>query len=633
MKKMNTPDNHEYLINISPRILELLGPSLYTNIYYVLAELIANAYDACASNVYIIQKNDSIIVEDDGTGMSYDSGDIAKYLNVGIETRVTSADSLTADGTRKRMGRKGVGKLAALSVSENVWVMTTKSKEKSGFILSRHVGDDHKLKPLEEKDIKFERIGDNGTAIVMTKPQYGLHKTGSAIKKNLLKIFPLVDSKFAIHIINGKEEIIINSFDKEMIEQLGTLVILGDEYHGLSQYYNSGLAERAKAEAELLKKENAIKYEISLLGKKGVKNKYNLQIVGWVGTYRSTKGRKNDPNDFPDNFISLFSNGKLGEYNILPLVGRNYLSEVYIVGQLHIDLFEETELPDIALSNRQGYKTDDVRYQQVIAFVRDDLLPQIYEMREVWANFRKDEKEKGKQEQQQKDEEELRKKVDEYKATASQHASEKIAEKLLDKMPKGVREIIEKEMNEFMPIVGLKRKVDSQKKRILISHTKKDKALSDVIYKMLSFNNVPDEVIIYTSCENAECRIPEGASIFDYLRKFFVESYSTEKILVLYVTSNEMASKWMPVTEVGAGWITKSTHKVFNIKGHKPQKPLDVDKEYHTSKINKKGIGMDAVEFDKFIIKVVDVSESLGYKAKSNEANKKELARYVNLTK
>ena len=33
----------EYKLNIDPRILELLGPSLYTNIYYVLAELIANA--------------------------------------------------------------------------------------------------------------------------------------------------------------------------------------------------------------------------------------------------------------------------------------------------------------------------------------------------------------------------------------------------------------------------------------------------------------------------------------------------------------------------------------------------------------------------------------------------------------
>lgn len=34
-----------YKLSIDPRILELLGPNLHTNIYYVLAEMIANAYD------------------------------------------------------------------------------------------------------------------------------------------------------------------------------------------------------------------------------------------------------------------------------------------------------------------------------------------------------------------------------------------------------------------------------------------------------------------------------------------------------------------------------------------------------------------------------------------------------------
>lgn len=48
----------EYQLNVDPRILELLGPNLYTNIYYVLAELVANAYDADAHNVYIISNKD-----------------------------------------------------------------------------------------------------------------------------------------------------------------------------------------------------------------------------------------------------------------------------------------------------------------------------------------------------------------------------------------------------------------------------------------------------------------------------------------------------------------------------------------------------------------------------------------------
>lgn len=79
----------EYKINIDPRILELLGPSLYTNIYYVLAELIANAYDADAHNVYIISNKNDITVEDDGKGMSYIDGDVQKYLNVASISRNT----------------------------------------------------------------------------------------------------------------------------------------------------------------------------------------------------------------------------------------------------------------------------------------------------------------------------------------------------------------------------------------------------------------------------------------------------------------------------------------------------------------------------------------------------------------
>ena len=128
----------EYKLNIDPRILELLGPSLYTNIYYVLAELIANAYDADAHNVYIIANKDDITVEDDGKGMSYADGDIQKYLNVAAVSRNTDAESLTPM-KRKKMGRKGVGKLAALSVSENVLIKTISNGEKSGFVLSRHI--------------------------------------------------------------------------------------------------------------------------------------------------------------------------------------------------------------------------------------------------------------------------------------------------------------------------------------------------------------------------------------------------------------------------------------------------------------------------------------------------------------
>lgn len=626
-------DNREYTIVIDPRILELLGPSLYTNIYYILAELIANAYDANASNVYIIQKEDRIIVEDDGEGMSYSGGDIRKYLDVAVETRTSSKDVYVKGTKRKKMGRKGVGKLAALSVSDEVLVMTKKGNEYSGFVLSTHVNEDHKLDSIPEEDIKFERIREHGTSIVMTNPKYDLHRTSEAIKNNLLKIFPLVGSDFKIHIITPQAELVVDNFDKEMIKQLGALVLLGDDFHHLSENFDSHL-ESKETETNLLKKRPIVVETISMLNKFGEQKDYKLEIKGWIGAYRSTSGRKIDRHDFPDNFISLLSNGKLGEYNILPTAGKNKLAEVYIVGQLHIDLLEETELPDMALSNRQGYKTDDPRYNFVLSFVRDSLLPEVVELRTQYGVFRKNEMDKGKIEKEKTDEANLRKSVDEYKKEVSEQTAKRMQEKLKLDSPEDLKRIIEAEMNSRMPDLGLKRKIDAQKKKILISHASEDKALSDLVCKMLIFNNVPEEDIIYTSSENEDCRVPEGQSLLDYLRDFFVDSYSTEKIFIIYVTSETMVSKWHPVIEVGAMWITQNNHKIFNIEGaHSLKPPLDVLTEYHVSKVDSsKNISMSQKEFDKFAIKIIDICNKLGYKHKDKDKNKEELNRYIKVT-
>ncbi|MCD7963298.1 MAG: ATP-binding protein [Rikenellaceae bacterium] len=111
----------EYKLNVDPRILELLGPNLYTNIYYVLAELIANAYDADAENVYIISNSDNITVEDDGHGMSYKKGDINRFLNVAGISRTSENNSLTRSGKRKKWAGKVSGSWPPYPF-RNVWI-------------------------------------------------------------------------------------------------------------------------------------------------------------------------------------------------------------------------------------------------------------------------------------------------------------------------------------------------------------------------------------------------------------------------------------------------------------------------------------------------------------------------------
>ena len=512
----------EYNINVDPRILELLGPNLYTNIYYVLAELIANAYDADAKNVYIISNKDDIRIEDDGHGMSYDNGDIKKFLNVAGVSRTNENESFSRSGERRKMGRKGVGKLAALSVSESVDIMTICNGEKSGFVLARRPNDGNKLTPIEDENISFCYIQNSGTAIVMRNPQYRLHKSLDAIKRNLLKIFPLVDDNFKIHIIRGKEEEIVEKFDENVAKELCSLIILGEQHADLLNYVPDYFP---KHRSDLVEKRDEYSVPLTIKDNNGNEHEYNLQIEGWIGAYKTTRGRKSEVTDFPDNFISLYANKKMGEFNILPIVGQNKLNEVYIVGQLYVDLFELSELPDMALSNRQGYKSDDIRYETVIKYVREILLPDILKKRVLYTDLTKAAKKTQKIEEQKDNEAKLRKMVDTFKDKASESVALAIERYNSTDSPyqSELKGIISNAINDNIPELGLKTVVDSQKKKILISHTYKDKDLADVVYNMLLFNNVPSEDVLYTSCDDEVCRIPEGVSIYNYLRDFFVE--------------------------------------------------------------------------------------------------------------
>jgi hypothetical protein len=621
----------EYQINIDPRILELLGPNLYTNIYYVLAELIANAYDADAKNVYIIANMDDIRVEDDGHGMSYNNGDITNYLNVAAVSRTNEENSLSRSGERRKMGRKGVGKLAALSVSENVDVLTVADGEKSGFVLSRRPEEGGRLRAILEADIKFDFVQAHGSAIVMRNPQYRLHKTLTAVKRNLLKIFPLINTNFRIHVIRGNESEVIDDFDKNVMGELGTLITLGEGYSSLCQLVPD-LYPKKRADLVVAREKKSI--PLVLRDNQGAEHEYSLDVAGWIGAYKTTRGRKAEMTDFPDNFISLFANKKLGEFNILPVVGQNKLNEVYVVGQLHVDLFELSELPDMALSNRQGYKSDDPRYVVVLDYVRKELLADILRKREIFADLGKAKKKLQKQDALKEDEEKLRRAVDAFRKKASEEAARLLLDLGSDISREAIEAAISKSINDNSPDLGLKSVIDSQKKKILISQTYPDKPFSDIVYQMLVYSNVPPEDILYTNCDDEVCRVPEGYGVYDYLREFFVESYSTQKIFALFVTSENTKISWGAITEVGAAWITQIDNKIFNILPFRPEHPLNDEVQWQNTNREKPTEGdlwMTPLSADVFCQKIEAVCDTLGYAKKTRAENKRHLGTLVSI--
>ncbi|EKF9154437.1 ATP-binding protein, partial [Vibrio cholerae] len=546
----------EYKISIDPRILELLGPNLYTNIYYILAELIANAYDANAKNVYIIKDSEgNIVVEDDGHGMAYDEG-VQDFLNVARESRTNDENTFVygSNKQRKKMGRKGVGKLAALSISENVEVKTIKDGDKSGFILSRNIGEDRRLKSINDNDIQFYKIKDHGTSILMRNPSYDIHKTLKAAKRNLLKIFPLVNNDFKIHIQLGNHIETISAPELETIKELGALITLGEDFEHLHSYFDSKIPnyDNRLDLKQLQEKRPLRSFPMLLKNKEGYESNYILEVRGWVGARRNVSRTQHFRSEFSDNYISLLSNNKLGEFNILKSLDSHEALSVYYVGQLYIDLFEETSLPDMALSNRQGYKDNDERYVKVMNYIKDELLPSLNRLRLKYSKFKKSQDQENDNKNKKLKEKQLVEQIKDFKVNISSTLEKKLKNIQLS----NVEEIIEltsKAINQSMPNLNLKTTVEKNKKKLLISQTKNDKNVADLIYDLLVFSGIPPEDILYSNSDNEQSSLPIKVDIFDYLRDFFVDSYSAQKIYVVYVTSEKMKDRWGVLSEVGAG--------------------------------------------------------------------------------
>ncbi|MCY4328116.1 MAG: ATP-binding protein, partial [Rhodobacteraceae bacterium] len=122
-----------YRMTVDLNVLNHLGIRLYSSIPAVLSEAVANAWDADAERVDIIVTNDSIVITDDGHGMT--TTDInAKFLKVGYQRR--KDDMAKSPRGRAVLGRKGIGKLSLFSIANTIEVHSCRSDQTSGLVLS-----------------------------------------------------------------------------------------------------------------------------------------------------------------------------------------------------------------------------------------------------------------------------------------------------------------------------------------------------------------------------------------------------------------------------------------------------------------------------------------------------------------
>lgn len=372
----------KYEMTISRMTVDKLGVKLYDRVSAVIAELVANGYDADAKTVtieapmgvYLASSKKGkikdlgyeIVVSDDGCGMSPDVIN-SFYLTIGSERR---NDPKRGNRSKKYkrlvMGRKGVGKLAPFGICNQIEVISSggnkvKGKDKNGndakgyktahLILKRDKiqKDDSSPYPPDVGPLDEVVQPIRGTRIIMKQFNRRQVPDMESFSRQLSQRFGISSPDWKIKLINtnsdgksGKTKLTVGAFDVDTM--LGTRInFAGTSSVAVDKIKKAKFSAKTNDEA-LSDVEAGFEHNDKFYPVNGwmayAKQPYRDELMAGVRIYcRGKIVAQTNAFDIKSGFT--------GEYNI-----RSYL-----VGELHADWLDEDE--DLIQTDRRDILWSD----------------------------------------------------------------------------------------------------------------------------------------------------------------------------------------------------------------------------------------------------------------------------------
>jgi len=366
-----TTTNEKFSFEISLSVLNHLGRNLYRSFVTVLGEAISNSWDANAENVWIFidKKNNSLVVKDDGDGMT--ATDFQnKFLKIGY-TKRKDGGTISSKG-RPYIGRKGIGKLALLSCADKISVISkVKGQEYIGGVidnsgLDQAITEDltPKQYPLADWDATvfspYTKDHEHGTIIYFENIKDGIKSNLEYLKKAIALYFrfSLIDKSFTIFIDGEK---ITNANLSELAKKTEFL-------WEINEMEDSYVTEQLTN----LKEHKAISFDQGITGFiASVGKPTDLKII-------STTDKVS---------VDLFVNGRLRERDILKHIPTARVVESYLYGQIHFNGLDDEE--DRFTSSREGVVADDSKYKKFLEDFRKKVLNEIMSDWDKWRRKHK----------------------------------------------------------------------------------------------------------------------------------------------------------------------------------------------------------------------------------------------------
>ena len=209
----------ELRMSFDPNTIQHLGIKMYSGLPTAIAELVANAYDACSPEVHIKLYDSGkkkIIVEDTGVGMIFEEIN-SHFLRIGRNRREEEGKETPCG--RIATGKKGLGKLAFFGIGNTIEITTTKKGigKKIIFTLDWNdligtpSGEDYKPKYKDENC----NTDEHGTTITLLNLKRKTKFSAESLAISLAKLFNFPDEEFKVIIyLNDKKEIEVDNKSK-----------------------------------------------------------------------------------------------------------------------------------------------------------------------------------------------------------------------------------------------------------------------------------------------------------------------------------------------------------------------------------------------------------------------------------
>jgi len=548
--------------------LKMFGKQLYSNVGSAISELVANGIDAESDDVYvsinIIDKHSATVeIFDNGNGMSSD--DIKDhYIKIGYNKR-------TKQGSEKNtmLGRKGIGKLAALYLSD-CFTIATKRIGGVPTIWSLDVSAtrDDQNPQLVQKDTAipsdltcYEKFIESSKGTLIFLQNVNFERMGDRAFESLeskLSNFFLYDAmstKIWINIFNSLENKGLFKLVKKRIAFKNMAFIFTDDTLSFEELSGSmfKIPYKDKLGNDKIHKEKTIVQAFStILDAKDIEGEFNTvpyKLKGWVGIHSSIDKETADKNDnryiknqfYNPNQLRVYVRNKMGMANMLEHLGIARAFANYIEGEIVFDILDDDDLDDIATAGRQDFDTQDDRFiklKEMMLKIGNALVAQ----RQALADRISEAKKKNDTQISTNAKAIFAKEVhDEIEAISEFNQEAKLA----------LETII---TNKIEGDVKIEAKAQYT---IFLSHASKDKMISDCIYNYLKHLGFDGDL----SSDNCEIFYSSSGLDTDNLEplsKVIRDAIISKNNDILFLTSKNFNKSPFCLFEGGAAWATRS---------------------------------------------------------------------------